>query len=120
MAARPDMVMFSFNLRLPSDPIHGSCLAGELHELVASMAIRIRNGCQALHEFRQRLYAIIHRASLIVGQANLLLHTVEVEFSLLQQRRRRLLRQVEAALRSGHTMGTLLEEVVSAAQFRRN
>jgi hypothetical protein len=46
------------------------------------MTIRRRNGCQTLHELRECLYAVIHGASLIVSQANLLLHTVEVDFSL--------------------------------------
>ena len=78
------------------------------------MAIRRWNGYKALCELRERFYAIIHRAPLVVSQLDFLLHTMEVELSLLDQRRRRFFGQIETALRTGHAMGTLLKEVISA------
>ena len=80
----------------------------------ASVSIRRRNGCKAPCELRERLYAIIHRAPLIVSQLDFLPHAMEVDFSFLQQRRRRFLGQIETALRTGHAVRTLLEEVISA------
>ena len=55
------------------------------------MAIRRRDGCKALCKPCERLDTIIHRGPLVVSQLDLLPITMEVDFSLLKQRRRRFL-----------------------------
>jgi len=48
------------------------------------MAIGRPNGCKAPCEFRERVYAIIHRVPFVVSQLDLLPHTMEVDFPFLQ------------------------------------